>query len=173
MAAEPGSMTITPTGQLRELILSPNARLIRFALTGGLAGLAQLTLLIAFTDRGWHALGANAAAFLVAAQFNFILSSLFTWTDRQTGQTIGRRWLLFHGSIAGMAVLNMAVFAAARLVVPDPAASAAGIGVAAFGNFFIGDHLVFRARATGESAHGRQARRPSAAYFDTPTEVRW
>jgi len=85
-------------------------------------------------------------AFLAAAQLNFVLSSLFTWADRQTGQGIGRRWLIFHGSIAGMALANMAVFAVARLVVPDLAASATGIGVAAIGNFFIGDRLVFRAR---------------------------
>ncbi|HEY8284756.1 MAG TPA: GtrA family protein [Chloroflexota bacterium] len=148
MAAEPTNMTITPAGQLREMFFSPNARLARFALTGGMAGLAQLTLLMAFTDHGWPALSANAVAFMVAAQLNFMLSSLFTWADRQTGQAIGRRWLLFHGSIAGMALVNMAVFTATRLVAPDLAASAAGIGAAAVGNFFIGDRLVFRTRGS-------------------------
>jgi putative flippase GtrA len=142
-----------PAAQLRARFFSPNARLVRFAVTGSLAALAQLTLLTLFTSRGWHAISANAAAFLLAAQLNFILSSVCTWADRRTGQGIGRRWLLFHGSIAGMAVVNMAVFAAMRLAAPDLAASAAGICVAAIGNFFIGDRLVFRARTHRARTH--------------------
>jgi putative flippase GtrA len=155
MAVESRSIGMSPVEQLRERFLSPNARLARFAITGGLAGLAQLILLTLFTDHGWPALAANAIAFLLAAQLNFILSSLFTWADRRTGQAIGRRWLMFHGSIAGMAVLNMAVFAALRLVVPDLPASAAGIGVAAIGNYFIGDRVVFRAHAGGDINNNR------------------
>jgi putative flippase GtrA len=128
------------------LLFSRNARPARFVITGGLAGLTQLALLKILIDHGWNGLIANAVAFLLAAQLNFALSSLFTWRDRFQGQAIGRRWLVFHASIATMAVVNMAVFAATRTVLPDLVASALGICAAAVGNFFIGDRLVFRRR---------------------------
>ncbi len=137
--------------RLRQTFFSAGARPLRFAVTGGLAGLTQLALLKLFTDQGLHALPANSAAFLLAAQVNFALSSMFTWRDRGAGQALWRRWLVFHGSIAGMAVVNMAVFAVARTVMPDLAASVTGICAAAVGNFFIGDRLVFRSR---RSANG-------------------
>jgi putative flippase GtrA len=132
--------------RLRHAFFSPSARPLRFVVTGGLSGITQLVLLKLFTDQGVHALPANAAAFLLAAQVNFALSNLFTWRDRGAGRGPWRRWLVFHGSIAGMAVVNMAVFAVARTTMPDPAASITGIGAAAVGNFLIGDRLVFRTR---------------------------
>lgn len=128
------------------LLFSGSARPARFVITGGLAGLTQLVLLKILMDHGWNGLIANAVAFLLAAQLNFVLSSLFTWRDRFQGQAVGRRWLIFHASIATMAVVNMAVFAAARLVLPDLMASAVGICAAAAGNFLIGDRLIFRRR---------------------------
>lgn len=146
----------------RDIVFSPRARPVRFAITGGLAGLVQLALLKLLTDHGWQALVANAVAFLLAAQLNFALSSLFTWRDRRTRQSLGRRWLAFHGSIAGMAVVNLAVFSAARLVLPVLAASAAGICAAAIGNFFIGDRLVFRSHRDDASRNGRRAQQPAA-----------
>ena len=99
----------------------------------------------------WHGaapLLANAIAFLVAAQVNFLLSQAFTWADRPTdaalGESVGRRWARFHLAIAGTAVLNMLVFAVARLVAPSLVASAAGIGAAALANFLLADRVVFR-----------------------------
>ncbi len=122
-------------------------RLLRFALTGGSAGLTQLALLALLEHHGWPDLLANAMAFLLAAQLNFALSSTFTWPDRSAGHGVGRRWLAFHGSIASMAMVNMLVFVLARAVLPTLptlAASALGIGVAAIGTFIVGDRLVFR-----------------------------
>jgi putative flippase GtrA len=65
-----------------------------------------------------------------------------------------RRWATFHVSIAGMALLNMLVFAAARAAVSHLLAAALGICAGALGNFFIGDRLVFR--ATGQSRASRR-----------------
>lgn len=132
-----------PTSALATL-----ARALRFATTGLVAGLTQLGLLAALTWAGWPDLAANIVAFLLAAQVNFALSSCFTWRDRRDGSSLPRRWLAFHGAILGMALVNLAVFAATRTVLPALAASAAGIAVAAAGNFVIGDRVVFRA------AHG-------------------
>jgi len=109
--------------QLRDLFLSPAARPLRFAGTGGVAGAVQLLLLSILTDHGWNAVLANGVAFLLAAQVNFALSLTVTWRDRHPAgtrsgpATVGwatRCWLLFHGSIAAMALVNMLTFAAAR-----------------------------------------------------------
>jgi putative flippase GtrA len=93
-------------------------------------------------------------AFLLAAQFNFVTSNVFTWRDRPSGQSLAGRWLAFHGSIASMAVVNLLVFAIMRTLVPDLLASAAGIAVAAVGNFIIGDRLVFQSRRTAGTPRG-------------------
>ena len=142
----------------RNVLSGDGARPLRFALTGGIAGLVQLTLLALLTRHGWPTLPANCLAFLLAAQLNFALSSAFTWRDRVAGRSVGRLWLGFHASIAGMAVVNMLVFAAARAVVPTLAASLLGIGVAAVGNFVVGDRLVFR----GQPGHEERAREVAA-----------
>jgi putative flippase GtrA len=147
----------------RQVFLSPNARPVRFAITGGLAGLTQLVLLELFSLQGWHALTANLTAFLLAAQLNFVLSRMFTWRDRQSNQAFGRRWLAFHGSIASMAVINMVVFAAAGTFMPELAASAAGILAAAAGNFLIGDRLVFVRQENVDSDGAHEYRKVSAA----------
>ena len=128
----------------RVTLISPHRRLVRFAITGGLAGVLQLMLLKLMLDAGVSALPANTTAFLLAAQFNFLMSTLYTWSDRRGKRALGRCWLAFHGSIAGMAVVNLLVFSTTRLVLPDLAASAAGIAAGACGNFMLGDRLVFR-----------------------------
>ena len=127
-------------------LFSAQARPLRFAITGGLAAVVQLLLLSLLTGHQWPALEANGVAFLLAAQFNFVVSNVFTWRDRPVSQSLARRWLAFHGSIASMAVINLLVFAIVRTALPDLLASAAGIGVASIGNFFIGDRLVFQSR---------------------------
>jgi putative flippase GtrA len=56
----------------------------------------------------------------------------------------------------------MAVFAVARLMLPDLAASALGICVAAVGNFFLGDRLVFRRPVPVTQFDDEQQREPAA-----------
>jgi putative flippase GtrA len=129
---------------VRGLLDSSAARPLRFAGTGVAAGGLQLTLLATLTAHGWEVLGANFVAFLVAAQFNFVMSSILTWRDRQVTGSLLRRWILFHASIAVMAALNMLVFAVTRDLVPALAASALGIAAGACGNYLAGDRLIFR-----------------------------
>lgn len=134
--------------RLRALLLSPAARPLRFAGTGGTAGAVQLLLLAVMTRHGWNPVAANGVAFLLAAQLNFALSWTLTWRDRYPDgrrfASLGRSWLLFHGSIAFMALVNMLTFALARSFLPTLAASMAGIAAGAAGNYFAGDRLVFR-----------------------------
>jgi putative flippase GtrA len=125
--------------------------------TGGTAGAVQLVLLALMMRHGWDALLANAVAFLVAAQVNFALSVTLTWRDRQTDggrvRATARRWMLFHGSIALMALVNMLTFAVARSVLPAPAASFVGIAAGAAGNYLLGDRIVFRGAGDHSSPH--------------------
>jgi putative flippase GtrA len=133
-------------------LLTTAARPLRFAATGLTAGLVQLGLLAVLTGLGWPDLAADVVAFALAAQINFALSARFTWRDRVDARPLWRRWLAFHGAIAGMALVNLAVFALARTALPAVAASAAGIAAAAVGNFVLGDRVVFRPQRVGVGA---------------------
>jgi putative flippase GtrA len=105
-------------------------------------------------DHGLDALVANALAFLMAAQINFVLSLAFTWRDRLPAGSTFNRWLLFHGSIVFTALLNMLTFAAARPVVPTVLASVSGIAVGSLGNFFASDLFIFRGPRHHDSLPG-------------------
>jgi putative flippase GtrA len=130
-------------------------RLLRFGCTGGLAGAIQLMSLHLWVARGWDALVANIVAFLVAAQVNFLLSVTFTWADRRaiarSHETLLRRWVAFHGSITGTALLNQAAFAVDHVVLPTLLAASLGIAVAAVANFVMLDRFIFRMRAADAS----------------------
>ncbi len=142
-----GGRLATRRGRTRALLLSDAARPLRFAFTGGSSAIVQLVLLALLTRHGWDELLANVVAFAVGAQANFALSYTFTWRGRSGRRALWRRWLMFHGSIAGTGLLNILIFAAARHVLPALVASALGIGVASIGNFVVGDRLVFHGRA--------------------------
>ena len=146
------------------LVRSSRLRPLRFALTGGTAGVVQLVMLRCLEGVGVPGLLANGLGFLISAQVNFLLSQAFTWADRgldrAAGETLGRRWARYHVAIAGTALLNMLVFAVARMALPDLVASALGIGVAAVANFILGDRLVFHDREQrGEAARSGAADR--------------
>jgi putative flippase GtrA len=154
-----------PLRRLTAALFSTRARPARFALTGATAALVQLVLLHFFTVRGVSQLVANAVAFMLATQVNFGLSQLFTWRDRWAGLAgVAQRWLTYHGSVAGTAVLNMLVFAAASTVMPSLAAAGLGIAMASAINFISGERLIFRpapAEATPIPADALAARRRS------------
>ena len=134
--------------RLAALLLSQRARPLRFVFTGGLCGLIQLLLFLLLARADWQPLLANSAAFLFSAQVNFLLSISFTWADRvQTERkSLPARWLAFHGSILGTALLNQLVFFLAHLLIPGQFAAIAGIAVAALANFILLDRRVFRYR---------------------------
>ncbi|GHO74024.1 hypothetical protein KSD_17950 [Ktedonobacter sp. SOSP1-85] len=133
-------------------LFSEAARPIRFVCIGGSASLIQLCLLDLFLQLHIHAWLANIVAFFLAAQFNFLFSSFFTWRDRtvsrsgklKPGAQFIKRWSTFHSSILVTALLNQLVFMLAGTVVPSLWASALGILVAACVNFFVMNRLVFR-----------------------------
>lgn len=137
-------------------------RLVRFAVTGGVCSGLQLVLLYTLELLGWNPTAANAVGYLVSAQLNFVLSSWFIWGDRREGGPgrleIARRWVSFHGSIAGTAVLNLVVFAAARSTTGSLTAGVLGIAVSAVLNYLVQDRLVFgRRRGAGDTMQAREA----------------
>ncbi len=136
--------------QWQTFLFSSRARPIRFIITGGIAACVQLGFLHILTNYNVLPIVANAVAFLLSAQVNFLLSCLFTWQDRQplssTKYALLRRWITFHGSVASTAILNTLVFAIAHQFVPTLLASATGIFVAAFVNFFMMNKLIFRVK---------------------------
>jgi putative flippase GtrA len=141
------------------MVRSHAARPLRFAGTGGTAAAVQLLCLTFLTHHGWNTILANGVAFLLSAQLNFVLSVTFTWRDRLGSSSLRRRWVLYHGSIAFMALANMLVFVTTRAFLPTLVASLAGIAVGAAGNYFLGDRLVFRGISPRAStpAHHRSA----------------
>ena len=129
--------------------LSILVRPLQFMLTGGLAGLLQICVMEALTGHGWPSIPANILAALCGAQLNFVLSSVFTWRDR-VPTSVWRRWLLYHGTIAGTMLFSTITFIILSTMVPDEVASAAGIALGGIANFFLGDLLVFRGYAGTE-----------------------
>jgi len=123
------------------------ARPVRFAVVGGISGLAQLATLALLINSSVDPLVANAFGFAISAELNFLLSQTFTWRDRtrhDARDTMAARWLTFHMCIAGTAALNMAVFAVMRNEVPDLLAATIGILAAAVLNFLANDRVTFR-----------------------------
>ena len=141
---------LRPLDRPFQIARASGPRLARFACTGGIAGIIQLALLHLWIARGWDAIVANPVAFLISAQLNFLLSATFIWGDRdggtRRGATLLRRWVAFHGSILGTALLNQAVFAVAQQAMPALIAAALGIGAGALVNFVVQDRLVFTHR---------------------------
>lgn len=135
------------SGDMPRLTLR-QVRWLRFLLVGGGASVCQMLLLWQLTRLGIAALPANALAFLIAAQVNFVLSLRFTWADRLSARTLLHQWGVFHLSIASTAILNMVVFALARTIEPTGIAAAAGTATAALANYMLGDLLVFREKRT-------------------------
>lgn len=124
--------------------LTGRARLLRFVCVGVGVTVAQLGLLLALAPLALAPLVANILALLLAAQLNFALSSAFTWGDRPShGWRFARRWLRFMASIAGTLLVNLAIFAVARLLLPTLLASALGSGLTGSLNFVLGDRFVF------------------------------
>ena len=138
--------------QVRSQLLVRAARPMRFAAVGAACGVLQLVALVLLKAAGMEGIPANVAAYLLSAQVNFVLSSVFIWGDRQLGQRgmagLARQWISFHGSIAGTFLLSQSIFLVGRLELPDVTAAALGIGAAALVNFVIQDRITFRSLLT-------------------------
>ncbi len=121
------------------------ARLSRYGLTGGAAALVDLGIFAALEVRVLPVPAAAAAAFGVAALFNYALTSRFVFREPLSWRRLAA-FLAF--AIVGAAV-NIGVTSAGCLVFGAPAllAKLVGIGTAFLVNFWMNSAIVFRSSA--------------------------
>ena len=153
---------------------SGHQRKLRFLMVGALCFTLQYALLRALSGAGMSRTLANGVGFVLSAQANFVLSSVFTWADRAPddvpgggiskgrSNANGARWFSYNGTAAIALVANTAVFAAADRVVGALPAALAGVAAGTVVTFLACDRLIFAGRAPAPSA---------ATNVADPTEV--
>jgi putative flippase GtrA len=154
-------------GLVRQAVRTRGAsipRPVRFVAVGGASSLLQFVFLVALVTVGFPQDPANAVAFLISTQVNFMLSSAITWRDRSAhglpSRTVARRLLSFNGMAVTTLVINETIFALALLRLPYLAAGALGILVAAPISYLVSHRLIFVV-PSGRRSHGRnQTRQP-------------
>ena len=138
-----------------------SARLVKFAMVGGLCGLVQLAILHTLVTSGLEEHLSNLIAFVISVQVNFTLSQFFTWRDRWSASlgagTLLRRLLFFNAAATTTGVVNQGVFALLNLFIEYLPAAAGGIAVAAFTNFALNDRIVFRRASLYQTGAGEDA----------------
>jgi putative flippase GtrA len=151
-------------------------RKLRFLVVGTFCFILQYGLLRALSGAGVTQVLANGVGFVVSAQANFVLSLVFTWSDRTHGHVpassiskrhlnVNRiRWLSYNGTAAIALAVNTVVFAAADRVVGALPAALAGVAAGTVVTFLVCDRLIFAGRAPAPSATSDVAE---------PTEATW
>ena len=138
----------TARGRWLGALLDRLPRLVRFAAVGGTCALLQLLGLHLLVQARIEPHLANALAFLLSTQANFLLSSLITWRDRRTtaGQAppIARRLAAYNALALGSLAINQAAFAVAIARVHYLAAATLGILAGMLLTYTISGHLIFR-----------------------------
>ena len=140
------------------------AQTTRFAVVG--LAMTALHLLVFQLVMRWTAPeAANAVAFVVATQVNFVLSYFWTWSARRPvgEESVGsvlRRAVLFNGSAALGLGVNTVVFSTAlRLVGLAPLTSALVATVAsATTSFLLSSRVVFARRPVLETVEAMDPR---------------
>lgn len=133
--------------RIARLAGSHAARPIRFGVVGAITFGLQIMLLTLLTNNGGDAVVANAIALAIAVQFNFAVSQLMVWHDRDLSlarRRLAHRWFTFHAAIALSLVVNFAAFALALPFVPVVAAAFVGLAASTVIKFLSLDRLVFR-----------------------------
>lgn len=123
--------------------MSIQKRILRFAFVGTLCFVVQWSLIQAFCQL-MHVFYADALAFLLSAQLNFILSHAFTWKDRQSSHTL-LRWQKFNLAALTSAGINAGVFWALLELMPrDWVALIIANAISTAFTFVINHHVTFR-----------------------------
>ena len=124
-------------------------RFSRYVLVGGAAAVIDLGGFVILNGAGLPLAAAAAASFVIAAVFNFVLSSLIVFRTRPSW----RQFLLFGTfALIGLGVNTGTTILVARWC-PDVIAKVVGIGTAFLVNFWMNHTIVFAA-AEGSSPRG-------------------
>jgi putative flippase GtrA len=141
-------------------------RLLIYVAVGAMCFAVQFALLSIMVHAGVNRPVANAVAFAISAQLNFLLSSRLTWGDRPTASLrgTGGRWLAYNATALASLGCNTGVFVATYHAIGTLPAAAAGVLTGTCLVYLICNLLVFR-RATApgrRTAPGRETA-PEAA----------
>jgi putative flippase GtrA len=132
-------------------------RKLRFLLVGALCFTFQYAVLRALSGAGMARPAANGVGFVISAQANFLLSSVFTWADRTQVSQLSTdhlranrgRWVSYNLAAVVALAVNTIVFAAADRVAGALPAALVGVAAGTVVTFLVCDRLVF-AGSTGE-----------------------
>ena len=129
-------------------------RIAIFAIVGIVCFAVQLALLMLMVRLGAYRPVANAVAFAISAQLNFLLSSRVTWRDRPAAgrSGTGTRWLAYNGTALVSLGCNTAVFAAAYRSIGTAPAAALGVLTGTCVVYLTCNLLVFRGRRAAQAA---------------------
>jgi putative flippase GtrA len=129
-------------------------------LVGATCFVLQYAVLRALSGAGLARPVANGIGFVLSAQANFLLSSVFTWADRVPSDALEkgisrrplntncRRWVSYNGTVAVALAVNTVAFAVADRMVGALAAALAGVAAGTVVTYLICDRLIFATRAT-------------------------
>jgi putative flippase GtrA len=129
-------------------------RIAVFAIVGVVCFAVQLVLLALMVHLGAYRPVANAVAFAISAQLNFLLSSRVTWRDRPSsgrGGT-GARWLAYNGTALVSLGVNTAVFTASYHSIGTTAAALLGVLTGTCVVYLTCNLLVFRGARPARAA---------------------
>jgi putative flippase GtrA len=121
-------------------------RIAVFAIVGVVCFAVQLALLTFMVHLGAYRPVANAVAFTISAQLNFLLSSRVTWRDRPAASRggTGARWLAYNGTALLSLGCNTAVFTLTYHSIGTALAAALGTLTGTFIVYLTCNLLVFR-----------------------------
>ncbi|MGQ7295949.1 GtrA family protein [Quadrisphaera sp. KR29] len=149
----------------------------RFAVTGVAMTLLHLGV---YRLLSGHVIAeaANATAFVVATQVNFLVSYHWTWASRRAGATeplgaVARRALLFNASVlVAFGANSLAFWAAHRLLGASGTASVLlATAVSAAVSYLVSSRLVFARGARAAAAPRGAVPVAGPLVLDVPTEV--
>ncbi|TNM64224.1 GtrA family protein [Streptomyces sp. NP160] len=150
---------------------------VRFAVTGVAMTLLHLAV---FRLLSGHVLAevANATAFVVATQVNFLVSYHWTWASRRSARTeplraVARRAALFNASVlVAFGANSLAFWAVHRLLgVPGTASVLLATVVSAAVSYLVSSRVVFARGALAAAAPAAAVPVAGPLVLDEPTEV--
>jgi len=129
-------------------------RIAVFAIVGIVCFAVQLALLTLMVRLGAYRPVANAVAFAISAQLNFLLSSRVTWRDRPAASRggTGARWLAYNGTALLSLGCNTAVFTLSYHSIGTALAAALGVLTGTCFVYLTCNLLVFRGTRAAHAA---------------------
>jgi putative flippase GtrA len=140
-------------------------RIAVFAVVGAVCFGVQLALLTLMMHLGAYRPVANAVAFAISAQLNFLLSSRVTWRDRPVAgrRGTGARWLAYNGTALVSLGCNTAIFTFSYRSIGTTPAAALGVLTGTCVVYLTCNLLVFRGTRAAPAPAAPESTSPGGA----------